>query len=205
MAEAAVKKNWWSAFTAYLTPRMLIIVAMGFASGLPLLLTLSTLSYWLSKLGVDKTTIGLFALVGYISHCITDQPMGVHITPLSRTTNRRDGNRSVFGHMLGGVIRLVDGPDPLVLGEGVETTLSGYAITQAGSAWCALSAENLAQIRAPLGILDIGLLLGRDRAGETACRWACHRLKNADPRRRIRAHWPELPHNDFNGQAGGRP
>jgi MFS transporter, PAT family, beta-lactamase induction signal transducer AmpG len=65
MAEAgAVKKDWWSAIAAYLTPRMLIILAMGFASGLPLLLTLSTLSYWLSKLGVDKTTIGLFALVG---------------------------------------------------------------------------------------------------------------------------------------------
>jgi PAT family beta-lactamase induction signal transducer AmpG len=65
MAEAvAAKKNWWSAIQAYLTPRMLIILAMGFASGLPLLLTLSTLSYWLSKLGVDKTTIGLFALVG---------------------------------------------------------------------------------------------------------------------------------------------
>ncbi|WP_368904667.1 AmpG family muropeptide MFS transporter [Taklimakanibacter lacteus] len=65
MAESvAVKKDWWSAVSAYLTPRMLIILAMGFASGLPLLLTLSTLSYWLSKLGVDKTTIGLFALVG---------------------------------------------------------------------------------------------------------------------------------------------
>lgn len=65
MAETiAVKKDWWSAVTAYLTPRMLIILAMGFASGLPLLLTLSTLSYWLSKLGVDKTTIGLFAVVG---------------------------------------------------------------------------------------------------------------------------------------------
>jgi PAT family beta-lactamase induction signal transducer AmpG len=65
MAEAvSVKKNWWEAVSAYLTPRMLIILAMGFASGLPLLLTLSTLSYWLSKLGVDKTTIGLFALVG---------------------------------------------------------------------------------------------------------------------------------------------
>lgn len=65
MAEATVaKKDWWSAFSAYLTPRMLVILAMGFASGLPLLLTLSTLSYWLSKVGVDKTTIGLFALVG---------------------------------------------------------------------------------------------------------------------------------------------
>lgn len=43
---------------------MLAILAMGFASGLPLLLTTSTLSYWLSTRGVDKTAIGLFALVG---------------------------------------------------------------------------------------------------------------------------------------------
>jgi PAT family beta-lactamase induction signal transducer AmpG len=43
---------------------MLAILAMGFASGLPLLLTTSTLSYWLSMRGVDKTAIGLFALVG---------------------------------------------------------------------------------------------------------------------------------------------
>src|SRR5262245_64231417 len=66
MAQTVVEKrqDWRSAMLAYLTPRMLIILAMGFASGLPLLLTLSTLSYWLSKVGVDKTTIGLFALVG---------------------------------------------------------------------------------------------------------------------------------------------
>jgi PAT family beta-lactamase induction signal transducer AmpG len=63
-ASETVAPNWRSALAGYLTPRMLIILAMGFASGLPLLLTLSTLSYWLSKVGVDKTTIGLFALVG---------------------------------------------------------------------------------------------------------------------------------------------
>src|SRR3546814_17653017 len=37
---------------------------MGFAIILPLLRTLSTLAYWLAKVGVDKTSIGLFALVG---------------------------------------------------------------------------------------------------------------------------------------------
>ena len=56
--------GWLEAMGVFFTPRQLIILVMGFASGLPLLLTLSTLSYWLSKLGVDKTTIGLFALVG---------------------------------------------------------------------------------------------------------------------------------------------
>lgn len=43
---------------------MLAIFGMGFASGLPLLLTTSTLSYWLSRRGIDKTAIGLFALTG---------------------------------------------------------------------------------------------------------------------------------------------
>ena len=52
------------AVAVYLDRRMLAILLMGFASGLPLLLTTSTLSYWLAKRGVDKTAIGLFALVG---------------------------------------------------------------------------------------------------------------------------------------------
>lgn len=56
--------SWGEALTVYFTRRQLIIFTMGFASGLPLLLTLSTLSYWLSTVGVDKTTIGLFTLVG---------------------------------------------------------------------------------------------------------------------------------------------
>ena len=44
--------------------RMVVILLMGFASGLPLPLTLATLSFWLARVGVDKTAIGLFALVG---------------------------------------------------------------------------------------------------------------------------------------------
>jgi len=48
----------------YADRRMLAILLMGFSSGLPLLLTTSTLSYWLSTRGVDKTSIGLFALTG---------------------------------------------------------------------------------------------------------------------------------------------
>ncbi|MES0327759.1 MAG: AmpG family muropeptide MFS transporter, partial [Gammaproteobacteria bacterium] len=43
---------------------MLIALVMGFASGLPLLLTLSVLQAWMKDSGVDLSTIGLFALVG---------------------------------------------------------------------------------------------------------------------------------------------
>lgn len=44
--------------------RISLVFFMGFSSGLPLLITLSTLTYWLRKVGVDLTTIGIFALVG---------------------------------------------------------------------------------------------------------------------------------------------
>lgn len=44
--------------------RMLIALAMGFSSGLPLLLTISLLQAWMREAGVDLSVIGLFALVG---------------------------------------------------------------------------------------------------------------------------------------------
>lgn len=56
--------NILDSFSIYFKKRLLIILFFGFSSGLPLLLTLSTLSYWFSKVGIDKRTIGLFALVG---------------------------------------------------------------------------------------------------------------------------------------------
>ena len=53
-----------SAWAVYFQPRMLIVFVMGFASGLPLLLTGATLSFWLAEAGVTLAAIGLFALVG---------------------------------------------------------------------------------------------------------------------------------------------
>ncbi|MGE5503716.1 MAG: AmpG family muropeptide MFS transporter [Actinomycetota bacterium] len=53
-----------SAFRAYLDARVLMVLLLGFSSGLPLLLTFSTLSAWLKGEGVSRTAIGLFALVG---------------------------------------------------------------------------------------------------------------------------------------------
>ena len=47
-----------------LSARMLVALLMGFASGLPLLLTGSVLQAWLKDSGVNLTDIGLFALVG---------------------------------------------------------------------------------------------------------------------------------------------
>ena len=47
----------------YTRARLIAIMALGFSSGLPFLLTLSTLTYWLAEEGVSKTTIGTMMLV----------------------------------------------------------------------------------------------------------------------------------------------
>lgn len=59
-----VRPSWRETLLAVFSGRMLIALLMGFASGLPLLLTGSVLQAWLKDGGVDLARIGLFALVG---------------------------------------------------------------------------------------------------------------------------------------------
>ncbi|MFH1488042.1 MAG: AmpG family muropeptide MFS transporter [Pseudomonadota bacterium] len=54
----------FDAVSFYLERRLIIVFLMGFASGLPLLLSGATLSIRLTEAGVSLTAIGLFALVG---------------------------------------------------------------------------------------------------------------------------------------------
>ena len=56
--------RWRDALAVYLERRLLIVFAMGFASGLPLALSGATLAIWLTEAGVGLTAIGLFAAVG---------------------------------------------------------------------------------------------------------------------------------------------
>ena len=48
----------------YLRPRVLLMVPLGFAAGLPLLLTGTTLLAVLSLAGLDLRAVGAYALVG---------------------------------------------------------------------------------------------------------------------------------------------
>jgi len=52
------------AFAVYCKRRVLIVLLLGFSSGLPLVLVGSTLQAWMTQSGVDVRTIGLFAAVG---------------------------------------------------------------------------------------------------------------------------------------------
>src|SRR5271163_2074876 len=56
--------GWRRSLGVYTDPRVLMILPLGFSSGLPYLLTLTTLSAWLATVGVKRAAIGVFALVG---------------------------------------------------------------------------------------------------------------------------------------------
>jgi len=57
-------RSWRDAFSVYRNPRVIGMIFLGFAAGLPFLLVFSTLSAWLRDEGVTRTTIGFFSWVG---------------------------------------------------------------------------------------------------------------------------------------------
>ncbi|KAF1056538.1 MAG: AmpG family muropeptide MFS transporter [Delftia sp.] len=60
----APRRSWGQTLRVYAEPASLRMLALGFSAGLPLLLVLGTLSFWLREAGVDRTTIGYLSWVG---------------------------------------------------------------------------------------------------------------------------------------------
>src|SRR6202044_4267393 len=56
-------RGWLGAVLVYGRPRMLSMLALGFSSGLPFMLIFSTLSAWLSQVGIKRATVGMLAWV----------------------------------------------------------------------------------------------------------------------------------------------
>jgi PAT family beta-lactamase induction signal transducer AmpG len=61
---APVARGWRAALAVYLEPASLRMLALGFSAGLPLLLVLGTLSFWLREAGIQRSTIGFLSWVG---------------------------------------------------------------------------------------------------------------------------------------------
>ena len=56
--------SWLHAFRIYTHPRVLGMLSLGFSAGLPLLLVMGTLSFWLREAGIDRSTIGHLSWIG---------------------------------------------------------------------------------------------------------------------------------------------
>lgn len=64
MQPPTIKKHWRESFRIYWHPRVLSMLLLGFAAGLPFLLVFSTLTAWLTEAGVKRASIGFFTWIG---------------------------------------------------------------------------------------------------------------------------------------------
>src|SRR6266566_9100692 len=93
-SSATPRASWREGWAVYLQRRVLIVLLLGFSSGLPLALSGSTLLVWMRESGVDLGTIGLFALVGtpytlkFLWAPLVD---ALHVPFFTRTFGRRRG------------------------------------------------------------------------------------------------------------------
>ena len=76
----------------YTSRNIVVMLILGFSSGLPLPLTGGTLQAWLTMSGVDLRTIGIFSLVGlpYTLKFLWSPLMDRFVPPLARKKARLD-------------------------------------------------------------------------------------------------------------------
>ncbi len=56
--------EWRDAISTYFQPKMLAMMSLGFASGLPFMLIYSELAFWMKKESIDLSVIGFFSWIG---------------------------------------------------------------------------------------------------------------------------------------------
>jgi MFS transporter, PAT family, beta-lactamase induction signal transducer AmpG len=114
---AKPRSSFADTVAVYLKRRVLIIMFLGFSSGLPLALSGSTLLVWMTESGVDLRTIGLFALVGtpytvkFLWAPIID---ALDVPVLSRCLGRRRGWLILSQLLLMAAIIFLGARDPSV-------------------------------------------------------------------------------------------
>jgi MFS transporter, PAT family, beta-lactamase induction signal transducer AmpG len=114
---APVRPTFADTLAVYLKPRVLIVMFLGFSSGLPLALSGSTLLVWMTESGVHLGTIGLFALVGTpytIKFLWAPLIDALDVPVLSRRYGRRRGWLLASQFLLIAAIVLLGACDPSV-------------------------------------------------------------------------------------------
>lgn len=109
--------GWLKALQVYAEKPVLVVLALGFASGLPLALTGATLTFWLAEAGIEISVIGFFAWVGiaygwkFLWSPVLDR---LHLPVLTRTVGRRRGWLLLIQVLLALAILALGQSDPAV-------------------------------------------------------------------------------------------
>ncbi len=116
-AKPTARRSLSEVVAVYLKPRVLIVLFLGFSSGLPLALSGSTLLVWMAEAGVNLRTIGLFAFAGtpytikFLWAPVVD---ALDVPILSRLLGRRRGGLIFSQILLMAAILFLGLTDPAV-------------------------------------------------------------------------------------------
>lgn len=150
--------------------------------------------------GLKHTSGGVWpAMVALVTQGATGSPIAVHRTFLARDGSGKapvDPPRMMLGPCRGGVVRLGEPGNVLMVGEGIETCLA--AMQASGRpAWAALSTSGLRSLDLPNAVRDVIVLADGDEPGEAAAQDCARRWKREGRRVRIARPPSGMDFNDL--------
>ncbi|NWG26492.1 MAG: toprim domain-containing protein [Pseudorhodoplanes sp.] len=117
------------------------------------------------------------AMVALVGNGETGEALAVHRTFLARDGQGKapvDPPKMMLGPCRGGVVRLGEPSDVLMVGEGIETCLAAMQAT-GKPAWAALSTSGLRSLDLPRAIAKVIVLADGDEPGEAAAQLCARR------------------------------
>lgn len=128
--------------------------------------------------GLKHASGGIWpAMVALVVHGETGETLAVHRTFLARDGQGKapvDPPKMMLGPCRGGVVRLGEPGDVLMVGEGIETCLAAMQAT-GKPAWAALSTSGLRSLDLPRAIVGVIVLADGDAPGEAAAKHCARR------------------------------
>jgi putative DNA primase/helicase len=112
------------------------------------------------------------AMVALVTHAVDDEPVAIHRTFLAQDGTSKapvEPAKLMLGPCAGAVVRLGGQGHTLLIGEGIETSLSAMQAT-GHRTWAALSTSGLRGLTLPNDERDIIILADADKAGEAAAK-----------------------------------
>lgn len=121
--------------------------------------------------GLKHSSGGVWpVMVALVVHGETCSPIAIHRTFLARDGHGKapvDPPKMMLGPCRGGVVRLGEPGDVLMVGEGIETCLAAMQAT-GKPAWAALSTSGLRSLDLPRALREVIVLADGDAPGEAA-------------------------------------
>jgi hypothetical protein len=138
-------------------------------------------------------------MVALLTRGIDDAPIAIHRTFIARDGAGKapvEPSKMILGPCHGGVVRLAERGEVLMVAEGIETGLAAMQAT-GHAAWAALSTSGLRGLDLPRDVHDVIVLADGDDPGEAAAQDCAWRWKQEGRRVRIARPPQGLDFNDL--------